>query len=67
MVSTVTVIKKIEYKGALASFFLNDYKDIDAIFNDMYRTITKQLRVPNSTALHTKTPRRSWQSIVSCN
>ena len=43
MVATVRVIGKVGNKGALASLSLKDYKDIDAIFNDMYRTITKTM------------------------
>ena len=43
LVGTVSVIRKVVYKRALASVSLNDYKDIDAIFNDMYRTITKNM------------------------
>ena len=35
MVATVSVIRMIGYKGALASFSLNDYKDIETIFNDI--------------------------------
>ena len=43
MVATVSVIKKIGYKGALASITLQDYNDIDTVFNDMYRAITKNM------------------------
>ena len=41
MVSTVSVMRKIGYQGALASLPLKDYKDIDAVFNNMYRTVKK--------------------------
>ena len=42
MVSKVSVIRKIGYKGALASFPLADYMDTDNSINDMYRAITKK-------------------------
>ena len=53
MVATVSVIKKIGYKGALASITLQDYKDIDAVFNDMYRTITKNMNSFPTALLYT--------------
>ena len=40
MVATVSVIRKIGYKGALDSFPLSDYKDINTTIKDMYRTTT---------------------------
>ena len=36
MVVTVSVIRKIGYKGVLVSLPLKDFKDIDAIFNQKY-------------------------------
>ena len=43
MVATVSVIRKIAHNGALASLPLNVYKDIDTIFNDMYRTASRNM------------------------
>ena len=60
MVATVSATKKIGYKGAPANFPLQDYKDIDGILHDMYRTITK-----NMTSALLYTPRHlSWLGIT---
>ena len=65
ILATVSVIKKIGYKGALPSFLLKDYKDIDGILNDMYRTITKKMAsFPYIIALHTTAPRRARHNTV---
>ena len=45
MVSTVSVMRKIVYKGALTSPPLKDYEDIDAVFNNMYLTVTKNTKI----------------------
>ena len=56
VVDTVSMTKKIRYKGAFASFLLNDSGVIDGILNDMYRTITKNMASIPTALLYT--PRR---------
>ena len=43
MVSAISLITKIGYKGALASFPFKDYRNIDGILHDMYHTITENM------------------------
>ena len=56
------VTKKIGYKGALASFHLKDYRDINGIPNDMYRIITKNMASFPTELLYT--PRRALHNTV---
>ena len=50
------MVRKIGYKGALASLPLQDYKDIDTVFNNMYRMVTKNTKTFPTALLYT--PRR---------
>ena len=39
----ISTVGRTGHNGALASFSLDNYKDIDAILNDMYPTVTKPM------------------------
>ena len=68
MVSTVSVTRKIRYKGALASFSLNDYKDIDTIFQRyLSYDYQKHGELSNCIALHTTSLSWARNTAVFCD